>query len=66
MGSDAEAAKAIAATNGALLDGRPLKVNEAEERQNRGGGGGGGGHGGGGRRGGGDRGGGGGGGRARY
>jgi len=41
MGSAAEAAKAIAEMNGALLDGRPLRVNEAEERQNRGGGGGG-------------------------
>lgn len=56
MGSDAEAQKAIAETNGALLDGRPLRVNEAEERQNRGGGGGGGFGGGGGGRGG-DRGG---------
>ena len=64
MGSAAEAAKAIAEMNGALLDGRPLKVNEAEERQNRGGGGGGGGYGGGG--GGGGRGGGGGGRRDRY
>ena len=62
MGSAAEAAKAIAEMNGALLDGRPLKVNEAEERQNRGGGGGGGGYGGGG----GGRGGGGGGRRDRY
>ena len=58
MGSAAEAAKAIAEMNGALLDGRALKVNEAEERQS-GGGGGGGGRGGGG--GGGGRGGGGGG-----
>ncbi len=57
MGSDAEAQKAIAETNGALLDGRPLRVNEAEERQNRGGGGGGGGFGGGGGGRGGDRGG---------
>ena len=48
MSSAAEAAKAIAAMNGALLDGRPLRVNEAEERQSRGGGGGGGGFGGGG------------------
>jgi RNA recognition motif-containing protein len=62
MGSAAEAAKAIAEMNGALLDGRPLRVNEAEERQNRGGGGGGGGGFGGGG-GGGGRGGGGGGGR---
>ncbi len=52
MGSAAEAAKAIAAMNGAMVDGRPLRVNEAEERQSggggRGGGGGGGGRGGGG------------------
>jgi RNA recognition motif-containing protein len=41
MGSSQEAAKAIAQMNGALLDGRPLRVNEAEERQSRGGGGGG-------------------------
>jgi RNA recognition motif-containing protein len=40
MGSTADAQKAIADMNGASLDGRPLKVNEAEERQNRGGGGG--------------------------
>jgi RNA recognition motif-containing protein len=55
MGSPAEAQKAIEAMNGANLDGRPLRVNEAEERPQRGGGGfgGGGGHGGGG--GGGDR-----------
>jgi cold-inducible RNA-binding protein len=43
MGTDQEAARAIAATNGTTLDGRALRVNEAEERQNRGGGGGGGG-----------------------
>ena len=43
MGSAEAAAKAIAEMNGAMLDGRALKVNEAEERQNRGGGGGGGG-----------------------
>ena len=57
MGSPAEATKAIETMNGANLDGRPLRVNEAEERPQRGGGGGGfggGGHGGGG--GGGDRG----------
>ncbi len=42
MGSADEAAKAIAEMNGAVIDGRPLRVNEAEERQNRGGGGGGG------------------------
>jgi RNA recognition motif-containing protein len=56
MGTDAEAQKAIAETNGAMMDGRSLRVNEAEERTNRGGGGGfgggGGGGGGGGRRGG--------------
>ncbi len=62
MGSPAEAQKAIAEINGKTVDGRPLRVNEAEERAPRGGGGGGGG--GGGRRGGG--GGGGGGGRGRY
>ena len=43
MSTAQEAAKAIAEMNGALLDGRPLRVNEAEERQSRGGGGGGGG-----------------------
>ena len=42
MGTAAEAAKAISAVNGMTLDGRQLRVNEAEER-NRGGGGGGGG-----------------------
>jgi RNA recognition motif-containing protein len=47
MGSSQGAQKAIEALNGAVVDGRPLKVNEAEERQNRGGGGGGGGFGGG-------------------
>jgi RNA recognition motif-containing protein len=57
MGDDAQASKAIAAMNGAMLDGRPLRVNEAEERPQRGGGGGGGGGGGrGGGGGGGDRG----------
>jgi RNA recognition motif-containing protein len=64
MGTAADAAKAIASLDGSQLDGRALRVNEAEERQQRGGGGGGGG--GGGRRGGGGgggRGGGGGGGR---
>ncbi|MBN9163564.1 MAG: RNA-binding protein [Myxococcales bacterium 68-20] len=40
MATDAEAQKAIAETNGAMMDGRPLRVNEAEERQSRGGGGG--------------------------
>jgi RNA recognition motif-containing protein len=57
MGSPAEAQKAIEAMNGASLDGRALRVNEAEERPQRsgGGGGGGGGFGGGGGHGGGDR-----------
>ena len=70
MGTPEEAAKAIEGMDGRTLDGRPLRVNEAEQRQQRGGGGGGGyggGGGGGGYRGGGggyggDRGGGGGGG----
>jgi len=48
MNSDAEAQKAMQELNGAMLDGRPLRVNEAEERSPRGGGGGGGGYGGGG------------------
>jgi RNA recognition motif-containing protein len=49
MGSPAEAQKAIEAMNNSVLDGRPLRVNEAEERPQRGGfGGGGGGAGGGG------------------
>lgn len=39
MGTNDQAQSAIAGMNGALLDGRPLRVNEAEERQNRGGGG---------------------------
>jgi cold-inducible RNA-binding protein len=47
MGSAAEAAKAIASMNGTVVDGRALRVNEAEERQNNRGGGGGGGGGGG-------------------
>jgi RNA recognition motif-containing protein len=47
MSTDAEAQKAIAETNGAMMDGRSLRVNEAEERQSRGGGGGFGGGGGG-------------------
>jgi len=42
MGSDQEAQAAIEALDGAELDGRTLKVNEARERQPRGGGGGGG------------------------
>jgi RNA recognition motif-containing protein len=70
MGTPEEAAKAIEGMDGRTLDGRPLRVNEAEQRQQRGAGGGGGGGfrsggggyggGGGGSRGGGDRGGGGG------
>jgi RNA recognition motif-containing protein len=43
MGSASEAAKAIASLDGSNLEGRSLRVNEAEERQSRGGGGGGGG-----------------------
>ena len=43
MATPDQAANAIAQMNGALLDGRPLRVNEAEERPQRGGGGGGGG-----------------------
>lgn len=39
MGTDQAAQSAIASMNGALLDGRPLRVNEAEERDSRGGGG---------------------------
>jgi RNA recognition motif-containing protein len=41
MGNAHEAAKAIAAMNGTTLDGRELRVNEAEERPQHGGGGGG-------------------------
>jgi cold-inducible RNA-binding protein len=58
MGSSSAADTAIAQLNGSMLDGRSLKVNEAQERQPRGGGGGGGGgggYGGGGRGGGGRR-----------
>ena len=43
LSSDSEAEAAIQEMDGAELDGRNLKVNEAQERQNRGGGGGGGG-----------------------
>jgi RNA recognition motif-containing protein len=43
MGTTEEAAKAIEGMDGKTLDGRPLRVNEAEQRQPRGGGGGGGG-----------------------
>ncbi len=56
MANESDAQKAISAMDGTDLDGRTLKVNEAQERQPRGGGGGGGGYGGG--RGGGGRGGG--------
>jgi len=38
MSSPAEARKATEAFNGELIDGRPLRVNEAEERDSRGGG----------------------------
>jgi cold-inducible RNA-binding protein len=48
MGSAAESQKAIETMNGASLDGRALRVNEAEDRPQRGGFGGGGGSGGGG------------------
>jgi RNA recognition motif-containing protein len=43
MGSDAEAQAAISGLNGQQHDGRPLTVNEARPREDRGGGGGGGG-----------------------
>ena len=43
MGTPEEAAKAIEGMDGRTLDGRPLRVNEAEQRQQRSGGGGGGG-----------------------
>ncbi|HEY2301768.1 MAG TPA: RNA-binding protein [Acidimicrobiales bacterium] len=70
MGSAQEASNAISQLNGTMLDGRPLRVNEAQERTDgggRGGGGGGRGGGGGGYGGyGGGGGGGGGGGRGRY
>ncbi len=67
MDNDAEAQKAIEALNGSNFRGRPLTVNEARPREDRGGGGGGGGgYGGGVRRGGGGGGGYGGGGRGRY
>ncbi len=42
MGDEAQASKAIEAMNGAMLDGRALRVNEAEARPQRSGGGGGG------------------------
>ena len=63
MGTPEEATKSIEGMDGRTLDGRPLRVNEAEQRQQRGGGGGGGGGFGGG---GGGRGGGGGGGGGRW
>jgi RNA recognition motif-containing protein len=46
MGTPEQAQRAIAEMNGQILDGRPLRVNEAEARPQRGGGGGGGGGGG--------------------
>ena len=49
MGSAQDANSAIAQLNGMMLDGRALKVNEAQERTGGGGGGGRGGFGGGGR-----------------
>ena len=48
MANDEDAKKAIEAMNGAMLDGRAIRVNEAEERPRGGGGGGGGFRGGGG------------------
>jgi RNA recognition motif-containing protein len=49
MGTDDEAQAAISGMNGQLVDGRPLTVNEARPKEDRGGGGGGrGGYGGGG------------------
>jgi RNA recognition motif-containing protein len=71
MGSDQEAAAAIAALNGKEVEGRAMTVNEARPKESGGGrsgggGYGGGGGGGGGRRGGGGYGGGGGGGDRRY
>lgn len=41
MSSDSEAQKAIAELNGASIDGRQIKVNEARPKAPRGGGGGG-------------------------
>ena len=40
MGSASAAASAIEKMNGSMLDGRALRVNEAQERQREGGGGG--------------------------
>lgn len=45
MGSPEAASSAISQLNGSILDGRALKVNEAQERPQGGGGGGGGGRG---------------------
>jgi len=42
MGSEGEATSAISQLNGVMLDGRSLRVNEAQERPQGGGGGGGG------------------------
>jgi RNA recognition motif-containing protein len=42
MANDAAAQNAITQLNGVMLDGRPIRVNEAQERPQRGGGGGGG------------------------
>ncbi len=39
MGTEAAAASAISQLNGLMLDGRPIRVNEAQERPARGGGG---------------------------
>jgi RNA recognition motif-containing protein len=39
MGTEAAAATAISQLNGLMLDGRPIRVNEAQERPARGGGG---------------------------
>ena len=66
MANAHEATNAISQLNGLMLDGRSIKVNEAQERPPRTGGGGFGGGGGGGGGYGGDRGGRGGGGRGRY
>jgi RNA recognition motif-containing protein len=68
MGSDQEAQAAISGMHGQQVEGRPLTVNEARPKEDRGGGGGGGGRrgGGGGGYGGGGYGGGGGGGGRRY
>lgn len=41
MATDAEASNAVAQLNGAMFEGRALRVNVAEERSPRGGGGGG-------------------------